>query len=1079
MDKYEYKVKADEIKELIAQGNYAQAAEIADTIDWRRIKSVMMLCTISDLYKINRRYEDARDLLLLAYERRPGGRTICYSLCELSIKTEELIQAVEYYKEFVQAAPKDPGRYILQYKIYEAQDVSLEERIEVLEELKKRDYREKWAYELAYLYHRVGLATRCVEECDEMILWFGEGKYVTKAMELKMLHQPLTPEQQEKYDNRFQAMQAEAGGQAQEGENSAGDTYEGYSDEEALAEEGSAEAYYPEEGSVEEDYAREGIVEASGQDFPFDEQDRDAAFAGGYEGDSLGDTKIYPAVKAQIEPDAVLDAAQEKPVRGTAPEEDLDIQVKTMDVHNKFNTINLQAELAAGLQEILAQETKTGEENAITRSILAPMMDGDTESLDNIAIEEVDEEDLEPEYHTEEIEGTEVFFGETGDLSDVQQKAAEEDGEALAEAQPSGLQPSDRPTSEVVEQQSSGRQTSEVVEAQPSRKQPSGRPTSEVAEPQPSGKQSLEAAEPQSSGETSPAQEPVDDTAQQVMEEFRRESLEEAAKKEVFAAQPPKELAEVLSQESDGQLSLVVPSQNPSVEKQITGQLNIEDVLAEWERMKRETAQKNEAQVRKHVLEQTGDLFAEFDAATKEGLLERLEKEADMYEANREEQSEADTLENPEEVSETEEESEISEEVPETEEESEIPEEVSETEEESEIPEEVPETEGESDIPVRETTEATAEPETEPYADENPEGEYSDNETPLTEIYAGEPSEEEFSNEEISEAETDAEVTPEEADSDWSLDEVEELEEIQEPSQAEEELPEEAVREAQEQPAEEYAVEEQTAEGQSEEEPAEASNERKEQTKTRPLTKEEKELFAPYIQSRQAREQLINVVDNISMAAYTGNVIITGEEGTDILTLAKNIIKEVKQADSNFSGKVAKISGSALNTKGVDKTILPLSGGALIIQNVSAMEDNTVEQLYHCLQQEQFGIVVILEDTRPAMERFLAKNEKLQSIFSLRMDVQALSNDTLVAYGKQYAREREYAISDLGVLALHTRIEELQTLNHAVTVIEVKDMVDEAIRHADKKNLGHFFDVLLARRYDEEDMIILGEKDFS
>ena len=205
MDKSEYKLRAEEIKDLISRGEYAQAAEIADTIDWRRVKSVMMLCTISDLYKINRRYEDARDMLLLAYERRPGGRTICYSLCELSIKMEEYVQAIEYYKEFVQVAPKDPGRYILQYKLYEAQDVSLEERIAVLEELKKRDYREKWAYELAYLYHRVGLAARCVEECDELILWFGEGKYVIKAMELKMLHQPLTPEQQEKYDHRFDA----------------------------------------------------------------------------------------------------------------------------------------------------------------------------------------------------------------------------------------------------------------------------------------------------------------------------------------------------------------------------------------------------------------------------------------------------------------------------------------------------------------------------------------------------------------------------------------------------------------------------------------------------------------------------------------------------------------------------------------------------------------------------------------------------------------------------------------------------------------------------------------------------------
>ena len=199
MDKYEYKVRLQEIKDLIAKGEYVEAASIADTIDWTKVKSVMMLCTISDLYKINRRLEDARDLLLLAYDRYPGGRSIVYSLCELFIKMGDVVQAVEYYKEFVQIAPKDTGRYILQYKLYEAQDVSIEERIEVLKELKSKEYIEKWAYELAYLYHRIGLATKCVEECDELILWFGEGRYVMKAMELKMLHEPLTPSQEEKY----------------------------------------------------------------------------------------------------------------------------------------------------------------------------------------------------------------------------------------------------------------------------------------------------------------------------------------------------------------------------------------------------------------------------------------------------------------------------------------------------------------------------------------------------------------------------------------------------------------------------------------------------------------------------------------------------------------------------------------------------------------------------------------------------------------------------------------------------------------------------------------------------------------
>ncbi|MBR6909789.1 MAG: AAA family ATPase, partial [Lachnospiraceae bacterium] len=197
MDKYEYKVRAQEIRDLIAANQYEKAAEIADTIDWSRVKKSTFLCTISDLYKINKRYEDAIELLQLAYDRYPGGKDILYSLCELYLSTGDTIRAISTYKEFCQVAGNDIRKYILQYKVYVAQEVSLEERIEVLEELKKRDYREKWAYTLAYLYHRVGLATKCVEECDELISWFGEGKYVDMAMELKMLHQPLDEKQQE------------------------------------------------------------------------------------------------------------------------------------------------------------------------------------------------------------------------------------------------------------------------------------------------------------------------------------------------------------------------------------------------------------------------------------------------------------------------------------------------------------------------------------------------------------------------------------------------------------------------------------------------------------------------------------------------------------------------------------------------------------------------------------------------------------------------------------------------------------------------------------------------------------------
>ncbi len=853
MDKSEYKVRAEEIKELISKGEYVQAAEIADTIDWRRVKSVMMLCTISDLYKINRRYEDARDMLLLAYERRPGGRTICYSLCELSIKMEEYVQAIEYYKEFVQVAPKDPGRYILQYKLYEAQDVSLEERIAVLEELKKRDYREKWAYELAYLYHRVGLAARCVEECDELILWFGEGKYVIKAMELKMLHQPLTPEQQEKYDHRFDApgMQSDSQNYAQDQNDTQDGNYE-----------------------ADPGYAQDGSYDPNDQ--------------------VSGDTRAFEPVQPQQQ------------ASGQPAEDDFDIHVKTMDV-GQYNTINLQAELAAGLREVLgeepAKETSEPSEtsDSITRSIVAPMIDpgdSDTESLDYPEISDVSEDDLEPE--TEQMESSEVFFGETGEIGNLSQLPQVETEEILPE---------------------------------------------EPAAPK--------AAVP------------------------------------VAPVEPPKELANVLAQESDGQISLVMPEAE-NIEKQITGQMNIEDILAEWERKKKENLEKREEEVRQHVLQQTGAMFTEFEQAVRDGLLEKLEKEkATDTNAAAGNITDADEVEELEEITEE-------------------PAEIVSTEEEAaeQASEELPEDDSVEELeeePVEEGTEESVE-------------------------------------EPVEETENDV---------------------VEEVAAEEEPVGEPEAEEIQEEPVQEKppVVE-------------------REKARVRALTREERELYAPFIQSRSAREQLVKAIDNISLAAYTGNVIITGEEGMDTLSLAKNMVREIQATDSNFSGKVAKISGRALNKKNTADTLSRLKNGALIICKASEVNDATANALHKALQQESQGIVIILEDTKRDIDKFLEQHEKLRECFTARMDVEALSNDTLVAFGRQYAREMEYSIDELGVLALHTRIEDMQTIDHVVTVVDVKEIVDEAIYHANRKTLKHFFDVLFARRYDDEDMIILTEKDF-
>jgi len=838
LDKFEYKIKAEEMKELIDRGEYEQAAEIADSIDWRRVKSVMMLCIVSDVYKMCRRYEESRDMLLLAYDRHPGGRTIVYSLCELSIKMEDYVQAVEYYKEFAQIAPRDTGKYILQYKLYEAQDVSLEERIAVLEELKKREYREKWAYELAYLYHRVGLETKCVEECDELVLWFGDGKYVIKALELKKLHAPLTAEQQYKYDQRFQSEDS------------------------------------TEEDSVE---TKSAASEANQEEISVQEEKEDA------------------------------------------------IQIKTFDAEQDVS-INLQEELAADVQEYMGEEN---EEN-ITRSIVAPMLQTDT--IDLSAVQNQvggDTIDLgaamknwqervrtQREENTEEKKeevSSEVFFGETGEIESVMQQELSFERMTVGDAK-------------------------------------------------------------------------------KLEEEIPEKTLEERWLQQI---QPPKSMANVLAMEGDGQMSFVLPESEP-VERQITGQISLNDIILEWERLKKENEEKRKEDVRQRVLQQTGAMFTEFEASVRDGLLEKLEN--------------------------------------------------GETEEVL----------GEIGTVFKERQETEAAVAEEPVAEEEPE------------------TVEEPAAEEEPEAEEEAAV-------------AEEPEAVEEPAAEEEpETVEEPAAEEEPETVEEPAAEE---EPEAEEEAAVAEEPEatvevpkqkpvQEKRKIRNFTKEERELYTPYIQGRSSKEQLIQAIDGISMAAYTGNVIVTGDEGMDSMGLAKNIVREIQMTDRNFSGKIGKISGDTLNSRDIKKLVKDLSNGALIVQKATLMNQTTADCLYKELQQENIGIVVVLEDNKKQMDRFLTNNKKFLNCFTSRVDIEALSDDALVSFGKKYAREKEYSIDTMGLLALHTRIAEMQTSDHAVTVMDVKEIMDEAIESANSKTIGHFFDVLFGKRYDDDDMIILKEKDF-
>lgn len=1004
MDKYEYKIRSEEIKTLIARGEYAEAAEIADTIDWRRVKSVMMLCTISDLYKINRRFEDSRDLLLLAYERHPGGRSIVYSLCELSIKMEEFVQAVEYYKEFVQVAPKDNGRYILQYKLYEAQDVSLEERIAVLEELKTRDYTEKWAYELAYLYHRVGLATRCVEECDELILWFGEGKYVLKAMELKMLHEALTPQQQEKY-NAARGIRKEAA---------------------------------PSRRPIRK-YEEEQVANAPTREIPSEELDIQVKLMG---------VGKYDTINMQKE----LAENMKDLWEGTEAGEETDMLPEESYVSPRYAETSAGWETEAEYPEDIPEEDVPEEDmpeeetDAVTRTIIAPLLD-DTEELDV-------SDELPVQEPPEEIKVEEVFFGETADMD----ATAAQVMEAIKQ---------------------------ETEAAPPKRQETDG-----------AGMPELHA------------------------QNFREDSSETAENKK------DSKFEKILGMEYDGQISLLLPEAE-QIEKQITGQIKLEDILSEWERMKKDSEQKRMEAVRQRVMEHTGAMFTEFEASIRDGLLEQLEGRkaagmapgADILEGK---QAGAEASVNlPEDAGETAAEAEepeilegpkasaldlagLDEEADETEELEEIDEagEFDGMEDAEDIEEDIEnediEDEDIEDIDNLENPEGTGDP-----ADIGQNGDTdeteSQEETEDTKDFTGEPEYDE-PQEETYEEDTavgeDEEIGREESDREEETWEEEDLEDSEDGLEEDEEEADvtgedETVRkpnfdeEEELQETKEPALAQKTKAGKEKkgkektEKPEQAEKPAKKSgKKLRALSPEETELFGAYIQNEMAKAQIIHALDNITMASYTGNILLTGEEGMDIMTLAKNLIKEVQSTDSNFSGKIAKISGASLNKKDIEQTFDKLSGGALIVQGASSLSKESAEKMHKALDQENRGIILLLSDTKKGMNKFLEKNHILTECFNIRIDVEALDNDSLVEYGKKYAREQEYSIDELGVLALHTRISDMQTSDHSVTVSEVKKIVDEAIHHANRKNPGHFFDILLAKRYDDEDMIILREKDF-
>ena len=849
MDKYEYKVKLAQIEKLVAKKDYVTAAKIADGIDWRKVKSVTTLNMVADVYEATNRLEDCYEILNMVYDRSPVGRRVVYRMTEIATKMHDFVEAIDLYKEFVKIAPRDLSKYILKYQIYRERGSSVTDQITILEEYKSYEYDERWAYELACLYEEAGMIDRCIEECDELILWFSEGEYVAKAMELKMKYQELTASQQEKYEHRFDYLEQEAADEVEETE---------------------------EENALEVSEELQAVAEA---------------------------------VRESVE-----EAAQE-------PEEEDDTPHVSVINTNKFSTMNLQEELAKGLQMILAQvEEETAEEDSVEE--------------ETPAVEETVEESTQ-----EFIPVKEVIIPRT--------PVAEEPlVEEMSEEEP------------VVEETT-------------------------VEEP---------------AVEEVPAEEPVvKEKALSETAELKTEILKYAA-----VPQEPK-MEQLLRTEEDGQISLAIGEENV-LEKQITGQMTIEEILEAWEEKKRQAKEKIEkaGESKKNaVLFETGEI-----TSLLEDFIPRTPKEAEPAEVAEPEAIIQETPVAPVEPA--------VEEVPEISVEEEVIEEPVVEEIEEELEDDLPQ-----DIDFADVLEAAlAEPQEEP-----------------------------------------------------------EKEETVEEASAAEEVPTE-VPEEEEKPV----VGQHTASMLDAIERALAMEIAPVETSGKYLTEEQEKIFAYFTSVSGMKKQLITLLSEDSAYAgredsLIGNLVITGHPGNGKTTLAIDIVKAFQKQRKVKGGKLAKVTGDGLNKKEPAEVVKKLGGGALIIERAGSLNDDTVEKLSVVMEGETGGLLVILEDDSKEISSLMQKNEGFANKFNRSIDIPIFSNDELVAFGKSYAEEQEYYFDEMAVLALYDCIGVRQTSDHVVNVTEVKEFVDDAIAHAEKKSKG-LFARLSKKRIDEEGNRLLLEEDF-
>ena len=912
MDKYEYNLKLDQIKALSAEEGYMSAAEIADSINWNKIKNVNTLVKIGEIYEKAERYQDARDILLMAYDRSPIGRMIIYRLAEVAIKMGDYDAATEYYDEFVEIAPHDDMKYVLRYSIKKGQGASFDELITILEEYKDEEYTEEWAYELAYLYHKAGKADKCIDACDELILWFGDGPYVERALELKMLYQPLTKVQEEKY-RRFKA------------------------------------------------------------------------------------EKEKPA-KIKDEAEVTEIGAMEMVKGGEIVHDDVTIPQITVN-QEKFNTVNLQQEIAKGMQQIM--EAKGKNEVADTMDTIKKIV----EDIPYLKLEKEQEEYVQQPEETEHIATDEEIDG----------------------------------------------------------------------------------------------------------------SLKLNFK-------------ELLGEDADGQMSMVM-SEKTQLEHQITGQMSIQDVLEEWEKtrhaaeialkeaeqQKLESAKARALQEAGDIMERLNDVIPKLDAGvTPKELLEEeylkvpvdiIEQKAAVKEPEEEQKPDMQELYAEETVDEVQEPQEAPEDtIDEAQEPQEAPEDtIDEVQESQEAPEEAIEEVQESQEAPEEAIEEVQESREVPEdaieevqeSREVPEEAADEAKEPV-----GEPEDiivaEESEKDEILMQPTTMmpEITDDmlNADDDTSDDEVSQEKENVSEKRDFDHVTSFIEQEIAKMTAKNPGLEKKLDMAKTRKMPdislpedldsEEDDSKLKETKHIKELTSEQKAIFSYFIPVKGMEDQICKaynaVLDHFNRKenASTGNLIIQGEQGCGKTMLATSFIKVLQKDGEQLTGKMGKIDAAALNKKDVQQVVRKITGGCLIIERAGDIDRSIAAQLSFLMEHDITGTLYILEDTSKGIKKALSMDEGFASKFTEKISVPIFTNDELVLFAKSYSAELGYKIDEMAILALHNRISNIERIDQATTLTEVKDIIDEAIDREAHSGLKKAISILTARRYTDDDRIVLKEDHF-